>query len=79
MTMATTVPVEIDSKLLALLRERYPGKSDRELLERLAIADLGKALFDDSRRMDADPEDVVLEEAVRAVHEVRAEMRAEME
>ncbi len=75
MAMATTVPVEIDSKLLALLRERYPGKSDRELIERLAIDDLGKALFDDSRRMDADPEEVVLEEAVRAVHEVRAEMR----
>ena len=74
MAMATTVPVEIDSELLTLLRERHPGKTDRELIERLAIDDLGKALFDDTRRMDADPEEVVLEEAVRAVHEVRAEM-----
>jgi hypothetical protein len=74
MAMATTVPVEIDSELLNLLRERHPGKTDRELIEQLAIDDLGKALFDDSRRMDADPEEVLLEEAVRAVHEVRAEM-----
>jgi hypothetical protein len=74
MAMATTVPVEIDSELLALLRQRHPGKTDRELIEQLAINDLGKALFDDSRRLDADPEEVVLEEAVRAVHEVRAEM-----
>ncbi|MDQ2895739.1 MAG: hypothetical protein M3Y09_08835 [Actinomycetota bacterium] len=72
--MATTVPVEIDSELLALLRERHPGKSDRELIEQLAIVDLGRALFDDNRRMDADPEEVVLAEAVRAVDEVRAEM-----
>lgn len=38
--MATTT-VEIDSDLLAWLRERSPGKSDRELLEDLASVTLG--------------------------------------
>jgi hypothetical protein len=69
-----TVQVDIDGELLQRLRERHPGKSDRELIERLAIIDVGMAVLRENPRLDADPEDVVLEEAVRAVHEARAEM-----
>ena len=73
--MATTVQVEIDSELLSRLRVRHPGKSDRELIERLAIIDLGMAVLRENPRLDADPEEVVLEEAVRLVQEARAETR----
>jgi hypothetical protein len=73
--MATTVQIEIDGELLSRLRARYPGKTDRELIERLAIVDLGMAVLRDNRRLDADPEDVVLAEAVKAVHEARDELK----
>jgi hypothetical protein len=73
--MAATVQVEIDSELLARLRTQHPGKTDRELLERLAIIELGMAALRETQRRNADPEEVVLEEAVRAVHEARAEMQ----
>jgi hypothetical protein len=70
--MATTVKIEMDSGLLERLRARHPGKSDRELIERLATIELGMAALRESNRLDADPEEVVLEEAVRAVHAARA-------
>ncbi len=70
--MATTF-VDIDAELLDRLRALYPGKSDRELLERLAKIELGRAALIETQHLDADPEEVVLEEAVRAVHEVRRE------
>ena len=73
--MATTVQIEIDGELLSRLRARYPGKTDRELIERLAIVDLGMAVLRDNRRLDADPADVVLAEAVKAVHEARDELK----
>jgi len=66
-----TVQVEINSELLEGLRARHPGKSDRELIERLAIIELGMTALRETQRRDADPEEVVLEEAVRAVHEAR--------
>jgi hypothetical protein len=70
-----TVQVEINSELLERLRARHPGKSDRELIERLAIIELGMAALRETQHRDADPEEVVLEEAVRAVHEARTEMQ----
>ena len=73
--IATTVQVEIDSELLARLRARHPGKTDRELIERLAIVDLGMAVLRENPRLDADPEEVVLAEAVKAVHEARDELK----
>jgi len=73
--VATTVRVEIDSELLLQLRARHPGKSDRELLERLAIIELGMAALRENPRLDADREEVVLAEAVRAVHEARHELK----
>lgn len=73
--MATTVQVEIDGELLSRLRARHPGKTDRELIERLAIVDLGMAVLRKNPRLDADPEEVVLAEAVKAVHEARDELK----
>src|ERR1035441_10795190 len=51
--MATTT-VEIDSDLLARLRERSPGKSDRELLEELATVTLGFETIQRVRQRTAD-------------------------
>lgn len=61
----------MDGELLSRLRARDPGRTDRELIERLAIIDLGMAALRESQQRSTDPEEVVLEEAVRAVHEVR--------
>ena len=68
-----TVQVDIDGELLQRLRERHPGKTDRELIERLAIIDVGMAVLRESQRRIAVPEEEALELAVRAVHEARAE------
>jgi hypothetical protein len=73
--VAATVQVEFDSELLSRLRARHPGKSDRELLERLAVIHLGMAALRESQCRNAVPEDEVMEQAVRAVREVRAEMQ----
>ena len=62
--MATTT-VEIDSDLLARLRERSPGKSDRELLEELATVTLG---FETIQRVD---QQEIEDEAVHVVRERR--------
>ena len=69
--MATTVQVEIDGDLLERLRARNPGKSDRELLERLATIELGMAALRESQRRNALSEEEAMELAVRAVHEAR--------
>jgi len=71
--MATTT-VEIDSDLLARLRKRSPGKSDRELLEDLAAVTLG---FETIRRVQRRTADAGVDqgeiegEAVRVVREHR--------
>ena len=69
--MATTVTVDIDAQLLERLRALHPGKTDREMVERLAAIELGRDALVHMQHPDADPEEVVVEEAVRAVHEVR--------
>jgi hypothetical protein len=69
--MATTVHVEIDRELLSRLRARHPGKSDREVIERLATIELGMAALRQSQRRNALNEDETMEQAVRAVHEAR--------
>jgi molybdopterin converting factor small subunit len=66
-----TVQVDMDGELLQRLRERYPGQSDREVLERLARIHLGMAALNEAQRRNAVPEDEALEMAVRAVHEAR--------
>ncbi|MBV9413889.1 MAG: hypothetical protein JO363_02830, partial [Solirubrobacterales bacterium] len=58
--MATT-NVEIDTDLLARLRERHPGKDDRLLIEDLARIELGFAAVRDAQRRDALSEDEAIE------------------
>jgi len=78
MAVSPTTTVEIDSKLLARLRARDRSKSDRELLEDLALIAVGDETLRrlHERNADAD-EDEVMDEAVKAVREVRREMAAE--
>jgi chromosome condensin MukBEF MukE localization factor len=71
--MATTT-VEIDSDLLARLRERSPGKSDRELLEELATVTLGFETIQRVRQRTAEADvdqQEIEDEAVRVVRERR--------
>ena len=68
--MATT-SVEIDSELLARLRDRHPGKNDRSLIEDLARIELGFAALREAQKRNALDEDEATEIAVRAVHEAR--------
>jgi hypothetical protein len=71
--MATTT-VEIDSDLLARLRERSPGKSDRELLEELATVTLGFETIQRVRQRTAEAgvdQREIEDEAVRVVCERR--------
>lgn len=78
MAATPTTTVEIDRSLLERLRERDRGKSDRELLEDLAVVELG---FETMRRVQgrnagAD-EDEVMAEAVKAAREARGEIAGE--
>jgi hypothetical protein len=71
--MATTT-VEIDSDLLNRLRERSPGRSDRELLEDLAAVTLGFETVHRVQRRTADAgidQEEIEDEAVRVVREHR--------
>jgi hypothetical protein len=79
MSVSKTTLVEIDNELLERLRKRAPGKSDRELLERVARIQLG---FETIRRVQERnvaaevDDDQVMAEAVRVVREGRAARRA---
>jgi hypothetical protein len=78
MTLPATTTVEIDRELLAELRQRSPGKSDRELLEDLAVIRLGDETIARMRGAFADVDPHEIEgEAVKAVRDVRHEMTAE--
>jgi len=68
--MATT-NIEIDTDLLARLRERHPGKDDRSLIEDMARIELGFAAVRDAQKRNALSEDEAIELGVRAVHEAR--------
>lgn len=71
--MATTT-VQIDSDLLARLRERRPEQSDRELIEGVARIQLGLEASARAReRFACVPSEEIEREAVKAVHEVRRE------
>lgn len=73
--MATTVKIDFDGDLLAKLRARRPGKDDRTLLEDLARIELGFEAIAESQRRNALSEEQANALAMRAVREVRAEMR----
>jgi hypothetical protein len=74
MAATATTTVEIDSDLLSRLRKRSPGKSDREMLERVARIQLG---FETIRRVQERStvagvdDDEVMAEAVRGVRTSR--------
>lgn len=68
--MATT-NIEIDTDLLARLRERHPGKDDRSLIEDLARIELGFGAVRDAQKRNALSEDQAIELSVQAVHEAR--------
>lgn len=72
--MATTM-VEIDSDLLGRLRERSPGRSDRELLEDLAAVTLGFETIHRAQRRTADAGIDQKEIEGEAVRVVRARRR----
>lgn len=77
MAATPTTPVEIDSELLERLRSRSPGRSDRELLERLARIHLGWEASERAReRFAGVPSEEIEREAIKAVREVRHERAA---
>jgi hypothetical protein len=68
MAATATTTVEIDNELLSRLRERSPGKSDREALERAARIQLGFETIQRAQERSAAAgvdEDEVMAEAVR--------------
>jgi len=73
--VASTRNIEIDSNVLERLRARRPGKSDRELIENLAMIELGRATLSDVQRRFALPEQEAISLGVRAVHEARRASR----
>jgi predicted phosphoribosyltransferase len=70
--------VERDARVLKMLRERDPQKSERELMEDLAVIKEGDEAIEriGERFADVDPEEIE-REAVKAVREVRQERAAE--
>lgn len=70
--MATRT-VEIDSDLLDRLRAGQPGKDDRAVLEELARVKLGFDTLRESQRRNAVDEGAAMDEAVKAVREIRAD------
>jgi len=74
MNVTGTTTVEFDQKLLAELRQRTPGKSDRELLEELAVTRLGDDAIGRIREAFAEiPQEDIEGEAVKGVRDVRRE------
>lgn len=71
MAQPATTSVEIESELLARLRERWPEKPDRQLIEDLVHIQLGFAALHRSQQRNGLSEDEAVELGVRAVHEAR--------
>lgn len=71
MAQSPTTSVEIDTELLARLRERWPQKSDRQLIEDLVLIQLGFAALRRSQQRNALSEEEAVELGARAVEEAR--------
>ncbi len=71
MAIAPTTSVEVDSELLARLRERHPGKDDRALIEDLARIDLGFEALQAAQQRNALDEQHASELAMSALRESR--------
>ena len=75
---ASTTTVEIDTALLERLRERAPGKSNRELLEDAARIQLGhEAIARVRERFRGVPSEEIERESVAAVRDARRDIAAE--
>lgn len=71
------VTVEFNEELLAQLRQDAPGKSDRELLEDLAVIKLGDKAIARIREAFADvPQEEIEREALKGVRKVRRKRAA---
>jgi len=71
MAQSATTSVEIDNELLERLRERWPEKPDRQLIEDLVLIQLGFAALRSSQKRNALSEEEAVDLGVRAVHESR--------
>jgi uncharacterized protein len=71
MGTATTTSVDIDTSLLKQLRERFPGRSDRELLEAAARIRLGRDALSEAQESFGLSDDEAISLGVKAVHESR--------
>lgn len=71
MGTATTTSVEIETSLLERLRERFPGRSDRDLLEAAARIRLGRDAIREVQERSALSDDEAIALGVKAVHESR--------
>jgi len=69
--MPQTTSVEIETALLERLRQRRPGLSDRELLESVVLAMLGRATLRTIQERNALTEDEAIALGIRAVREAR--------
>lgn len=69
--MSQTISIEIDTALLERLCERRPGKSNRELLESIALTVLGRETLRSVQERNALTEDEAVDLGVRAMHEAR--------
>jgi hypothetical protein len=71
MTTGTTTTVEVETSLLERLRERFPGRCDRDLLEAAARIRLGRDAIRDAQQRSglSDAEAIAL--GVKAVHDAR--------
>lgn len=74
--MSQTTGVEIDTALLKRLRERRPNKSDRELLESVALVAIGRETLQRVQERNTLTEDEAITLGVKAMHEARRERRA---
>lgn len=67
----TTTSVKIDTSLLERLRERSPGRSDRELLEAAARIRLGRDAIRDAQQRFGLSDEEATALGVKAVHASR--------
>ena len=69
---AATTAVRIDARLLERLRAQHPGKSDSEILENVARAELAFVTLGKSQARNSLTEDEALQQGVSAVKWARS-------
>lgn len=71
MATGTTTTVEVETSLLERLRERFPGRSDRDLLEAAARIRLGRDAIRDAQHRSGLSDEEAIALGVKAVHDAR--------